>query len=180
MCDFSANLHWLCSCFHFIITILPLSLAHQITRLEIHHKNYYSWIWGTQVINKENEHNVFLYFSNHVCRCVWVCAGNAMKTPGRRNNKMFTCTYVRIMKLLVEDGKESACKAGDKGSNPWVRKIPCRREWQPTPLFLLGKSHEQRCLVGCSLSGSQRVRHDWMANTFTFISFKEHLKVRGK
>ena len=72
---------------------------------------------------------------------------------------MFTCTYVRIMKLLVEDGKESACKAGDKGSNPWVRKIPCRREWQPTPLFLLGKSHEQRSLVGCSLCGSQRVKH---------------------
>ena len=25
--------------------------------------------------------------------------------------------------------------------NPWVGKIPWRRKWQPTPLFLLGKSH---------------------------------------
>ena len=22
--------------------------------------------------------------------------------------------------------------------DPWVRKIPCRRKWQPTPVFLLG------------------------------------------
>ena len=25
--------------------------------------------------------------------------------------------------------------------NPWVRKIPWRRAWQPTPVFLPGKSH---------------------------------------
>ena len=30
----------------------------------------------------------------------------------------------------------------------WVRKIPWRREWQPTAVFLLGKSYGQRSLVG--------------------------------
>ena len=25
--------------------------------------------------------------------------------------------------------------------NPWVRKIPWKRKWQPTPVFLPGKSH---------------------------------------
>ena len=30
------------------------------------------------------------------------------------------------------------------GFNSWVRKIPWRREWLPTPEFLLGKSHGQR------------------------------------
>ena len=34
------------------------------------------------------------------------------------------------------------------GFDPWVRKIPWRREWQPTPVFLPGKSHGQRSLVG--------------------------------
>ena len=33
---------------------------------------------------------------------------------------------------------------------PWVRKIPCRRAWQPTPVFLSGESHGQRSLAGCS------------------------------
>ena len=30
----------------------------------------------------------------------------------------------------------------------WVRKIPWRREWQPTPVFLPGEAHGQRSLVG--------------------------------
>ena len=32
--------------------------------------------------------------------------------------------------------------------DPWVRKIPWRRAWQPTPVFLHGESHGQRSLVG--------------------------------
>ena len=32
------------------------------------------------------------------------------------------------------------------GFNPWVKYIPRRREWQPTPVFLLGRSHGQRNL----------------------------------
>ena len=50
-------------------------------------------------------------------------------------------------------GKESACQYGrcKKGRfNPWVEKIPWRRKWQPTPVFLPGQSHGQRCLVGCT------------------------------
>ena len=31
------------------------------------------------------------------------------------------------------DGKESVCQCGRAGFNPWVGKIPWRREWLPTP-----------------------------------------------
>ena len=34
------------------------------------------------------------------------------------------------------------------GLDPWVRKIPWRRAWQSTPVFLPGESHGQRSLVG--------------------------------
>ena len=34
-----------------------------------------------------------------------------------------------------------------------VRKIPWRRKWQPTPIFLPGKSHGQRSLAGYSSWG---------------------------
>ena len=37
--------------------------------------------------------------------------------------------------------------------SPWVRKIPWRRKWQPTPAFLPGESHGQRSLVGYSPQG---------------------------
>ena len=36
------------------------------------------------------------------------------------------------------------------GFGPWVGKIPWRRVWQPTPVFLPGESHGQRSLVGYS------------------------------
>ena len=36
------------------------------------------------------------------------------------------------------------------GFSPWVRKIPWRREWQPTPVFLPGKSQGQKSLMGHS------------------------------
>ena len=36
------------------------------------------------------------------------------------------------------------------GFDPWIRRIPWRRAWQPTPVFLPGESHGQRSLVGYS------------------------------
>ena len=44
--------------------------------------------------------------------------------------------------------KESACNIGDLGSIPGVGKIPWRREWQPTPVFLPGEFNGQRSPVG--------------------------------
>ena len=46
-------------------------------------------------------------------------------------------------------GEESTCNAGDYlqgrscGFSPWARKIPWRRKWQPTPIFLPRKSYGQ-------------------------------------
>ena len=36
------------------------------------------------------------------------------------------------------------------GLDPWVGKLPWRRKWHPTPVFLPGESHGQRSLVGYS------------------------------
>ena len=44
-------------------------------------------------------------------------------------------------------------QCGRSGFNPWVRKIPWRRKWQPAPVFLPGESHGQRSLVGYSPRG---------------------------
>ena len=50
-------------------------------------------------------------------------------------------------------GKEPACQCRGRKRlqfEPWVRKIPWRRAWQPTPVFLPGESHGQRSLAGYS------------------------------
>ena len=57
-------------------------------------------------------------------------------------------------------GKESSCQCRRCGFDPWVRKIPCRRKWQPTPVFLPGESYGQRSLVGYSPWGRKRVGYD--------------------
>ena len=43
------------------------------------------------------------------------------------------------------------------GFYPWVRKIPWRRKWQPTPAFLPGEFHGQRSLVGYSPWGHKKL-----------------------
>ena len=40
--------------------------------------------------------------------------------------------------------KNLPANAGRDGFDPWVRKIPWGKKWQPTPVFLPGKSHGQR------------------------------------
>ena len=49
--------------------------------------------------------------------------------------------------------KEPACQSKRHtrlGFNPWVRKNPWKRAWQPTPVLLPGESHGQRSLVSYS------------------------------
>ena len=46
--------------------------------------------------------------------------------------------------------KESTYHCRGCELDPWVGKIPWRRKWQPTPVFLPGKFHGQRSLVGYS------------------------------
>ena len=43
--------------------------------------------------------------------------------------------------------KNPTVNAGDKVFDLWVRKIPWRRAWQPTPVFWPGDSHGQKSLA---------------------------------
>ena len=45
------------------------------------------------------------------------------------------------------------------GFDPWVRKIPWRRKWHPTAVFLPGKSHGQKSLLGYSPWGHKEYKH---------------------
>ena len=57
-------------------------------------------------------------------------------------------------------GKEPSCQCRRHRKcrfNPWVRNIPWRRAWQPTPVFLSGESHGQRSLAGYSPYGCKEL-----------------------
>ena len=51
--------------------------------------------------------------------------------------------------------------------NPWLRKIPWRRKWQPTPVSLPGEARGQRSLVGYSPWGHKS--RTWLSNWTTTL-----------
>ena len=72
---------------------------------------------------------------------------------------MFICNYIFSLQILFpymgflgrSNGKKYACNVGEPGFDLWAGKIPWKRAWQPTPVFLPGDPHGQRSLAGYSL-----------------------------
>ena len=62
-------------------------------------------------------------------------------------------------------GKESTCQCRRHRFDPWVRKTPWRRKWQPVLVFLPGKSHGQENLADYSPWGRERVLHSSVAQS---------------
>ena len=82
--------------------------------------------------------------------------GNNLHQPNKRLQiKSRIISEIGLSRWL--SGKESTCQSRRHGFDPWVRKIPWKRTWQPTPIFLPGESHGQRSLVGYSPWGSKEL-----------------------
>ena len=62
-------------------------------------------------------------------------------------------------------GKEPACQRRRLGFDPWVKKIPLRMKWQPTPVFLPGESHGQRSRAGYAPWGCRESDTTWWLNS---------------
>ena len=85
--------------------------------------------------------------------------------------------YSMLMVLVLDVPGGASCKEPTcrcrrpkrQGFDPWVGKIPWRRAWQPTPVFLPGESHGQRSLVGYS-SWSLKESDTTEASQHTLVS----------
>ena len=103
------------------------------------------------------------------------CLDNSMEEPGackesftpewlnNKNNQVYSkviqlflflfCRLYSISFPRGASGKEPICQCRRHKRhrfNPCVRKIPWKRAWHPTPVFLPRESHRQRNLAGCS------------------------------
>ena len=87
----------------------------------IHNGEEYAWLNHSDVHQQLTHHINQLYFN--------------LSFPGCANGKEPTCQCRRHKRCRFD---------------PWVRKIPWRRAWQPTPVFLPGESHGQRSLAAYS------------------------------
>ena len=70
----------------------------------------------------------------YIIKCI-----NSFKSRGEYIHQILTAKSVRHIEF-----------------DPWVWKIPKRRAWQPTPVFLPGESHGRRSLVGYSPQGRKK------------------------
>ena len=82
--------------------------------------------------------------------------------------EILTCckcfSHLQASQVALESAWQ--CRRGQRwGFKPWVWKIPWRRKWQPTPVFLPGESQGQRSLVGYSPRGHKEL--DSSAHTHT-------------
>ena len=85
--------------------------------------------------------------------------------------------YQRWLYSLVAQAVKNLPATQETWFNPWVRKIPCSRKWQPTPVFLPGESHGQRSLAGYSPWGHKELdMTEWL--TFS-ISGNHRLDLPG-
>ena len=94
------------------------------------------------------------------CSCCSVTQSDSLWPRGLQHTSLpcpslseFTQTHVHWGFPGGSVGKESACQYRRHkrcGFDPWIGKIPWKRKWQPTPIFLPGKFHEQSSLAGYS------------------------------
>ena len=86
-----------------------------------------------------------------------VCWGNnCFQLSGKFPGPEIRRRYQRHRLPRQCSGKESICQCRRRkrlGFSLRVGKIPWRRKWQPTPVFLPENSHKQRDLVGYSPRG---------------------------
>ena len=94
-----------------------------------------------------------------VSAVTWKTVEVSKKTKNRITIWSRLLLYLRQQRICLQ------CRR--HGFNPWVGNIPWRRKWQPTLLFLPGKSHGQRTIIPWTIVlvdygsyGHKRVRYD--------------------
>ena len=77
---------------------------------------------------------------------------------------LYMCIYVFIRHIVSQDElpwwlrwQRICLQCRRPGFDSWAGKIPWRKEWPPSPLFLPGEFHGQRNLAGCSASGCKEL-----------------------
>ena len=87
-----------------------------------------------------------------------------------------------VATLVAQTVKTLPAMQDRPGLDPWVGKIPWRRTWEPTPVFLPGEPHGRRSLVGYSPWGRKELdTSEWLVHTHMqlFCSMFLHLDFLG-
>ena len=98
---------------------------------------------------------------NKLSRCFWCM----LISENHRSREIFV-PGEKSRLLWRLSGKESACQCRWCRFDSWMGKIPWGKKWQPIPVFLPGKSHGQRSLVGYSPWDCKQLETTWQLSTW--------------
>ena len=130
-----------------------------------------AWSYDELAKNSKSKWSEKSFQMRRQWRC-WGIQGSVtiMHRSSKMRNERWCCFFLHLLHWQVDfffflTTVSPACqwrRCKRFGFNPWVGKIPWRRKWQPTPVFLPGEFHGRRSLVGYS-PWCPRVGHDWAA-----------------
>ena len=104
---------------------------------------------------------LFNLYAEYIMRNAGLEEAEARIKIARRNiNNLRYADDTTLMAESEEELKSICLQYGRPEFELWVRKIPWRRKWQPTPVFLPGKFHGWRSLAGYCPWGHKTVGHD--------------------
>ena len=114
-------------------------------------------------------------------RVLGICIYLPFFIRGRREGDGWW-VYRSEEELCGASGKQSTCqcrRCKRRGFDPWIRKIPWSRKWQPTPVFWPGEFHRQRSLVGYILWGHKELGTTEEVNTHTHTHMNRHISLQN-
>jgi len=94
------------------------------------------------------------------------------RSPGERIGYPLQYSWASLVAQMV---KNICPQCRSPGSDPWDGKIPWRRAWQPTPVFLPGESPWTEESGRLQPMGCQRVRNDPATKHIYFECFWEKI-----
>ena len=112
---------------------------------------------------------LLLCCSSCCCFAFFIILNTVLLFPLLFTGDSYSYLLIRYLTLDFPSGaviEKIACQCRNprrQEFSPWIGKIPWRRKWQPTPVFLPGESHGQRSLAGyghvVTKSQTQRSMH---------------------
>ena len=146
-------------------------------------------IWNVYLATSNVEEAIFSHFSFYSSqreKWLWLLVGKNNQYPATKTSvSTIEVGYQPVITFIISSywmfiinglptwfsGVESACQCMRCWFDPWVRKIPLRRKWQSTPVFLPGESHGQRSLAGYGPEGCRELDPTGLLSIYACIYY---------
>ena len=116
-------------------------------------KTYQSYLWGMFYLDSGNHSSVIHISKLNQIVCL-------------KGVQFIAWNYTSVRASQVAQWR----RRRRRGFDPWVRKIPWSRKWQPTPVLLPGEFLRQRSLTGYSAWGGKELETTEWLNIHTYLS----------